>query len=193
MLNSNFSEIQEIWTDHYLQLKGYLTAKILLGLLILFILAGTTVLYGGMVLFEKFGGDSQKRGLLNQIHSQICENMIAVYWLTLPIAFWRIIVGPIRWTKILWFRSFVLYTGLFRALILALEYFSLKYVTIAWKKRMLSILDDFWAIYLHILNAILSMILALLECYNPSIDDGFTRFSGLPQYLLDKGTPLNYR
>jgi hypothetical protein len=56
-----------LWTDPYTELQDYpkLKAAILtIGILILSI--GNLMLYG-IVLFERFGGDPQKRSILNQV------------------------------------------------------------------------------------------------------------------------------
>ncbi len=68
LINVNVTDIDLDWTDPYSQLHGKLGGKSAIITYQTVCLLTFTVLGIGMVLFERFGEDSRKRGLGNQVY-----------------------------------------------------------------------------------------------------------------------------
>ncbi len=59
------------WTDPYSIIQGTLSGQILMVFVLTAILVSGTMLHLGIMFYEKFGEDPQKRSLLNQVSHKL--------------------------------------------------------------------------------------------------------------------------
>ncbi len=114
------------------------------------------------------------------------------FWCSVPVRFWRIVLGPVVVTNpfwILWFLVFLLANS---GLLAGGEYFAIKYFYIVIKKRVLAIVDDFWARYLLRINLCIGSVFSLLNCYTAETNIVHKKLEGLPNYIA-KSTPFNFK
>ena len=64
--DKNLSHVELTWIDPYCYVYNRPWLRFLMGLLVIVISVFGTGLVWGLVMFERFGGDPQKRGILNQ-------------------------------------------------------------------------------------------------------------------------------
>ena len=67
ILDLAISSIEDQFVDPYTLLDGQIVFKAFVGIYYLLSLATGTLLQVGIISYEKFGGDPQKRGLRNQV------------------------------------------------------------------------------------------------------------------------------
>ncbi len=67
ILDLAISSIEDKFVDPYTLLDGQIVFKAFVGIYYLLSLATGTLLQVGIISYEKFGGDPQKRGLRNQV------------------------------------------------------------------------------------------------------------------------------
>ncbi len=72
--DKNLSHVELTWTDPYGYVYDRPWLRFLMGLLVIVISGFGSVLVWGLVMFERFGGDPQKRGILNQV-GVFCINL----------------------------------------------------------------------------------------------------------------------
>ena len=77
--------------DDFKSLVDPLWLKILIGILFLYTMTINNILTILMIQFEKFGGDSMKRSLHNQLLTQVGYSIILYNIICTPILTWRII------------------------------------------------------------------------------------------------------
>ncbi len=107
------------------------------------------------------------------------------YWITLPILLWRVNVGPIQLGFIFWLRVFVINFMLFMTILPLLQYYTIKFLAIVVKKRMVSTLDDFWSQSLFRINVTVSVIPTYLTLFTKVSYDRVKTFQGLPEFLSE--------
>ncbi len=66
----NVSQVDLNWKDPYEYVYDGFVLRTVLAVLICVVTAIGTILYLGLISFERFGGDPQKRGILNQVGHQ---------------------------------------------------------------------------------------------------------------------------
>ena len=69
-----------------------------------------TFMYLGIIHYERFGEDPQKRTLTNRIIIQICYIAIVHSWTAIPIHDWSIFVGP---TSEFFAHLYIIFRGIF--------------------------------------------------------------------------------
>ena len=109
----------------------------------------------GIVVFEMFGGDSQKRTIMNRLLSAILINSAILSVLFGVCRITRDVVGPFGYNAAMFFR---LSTSFFK---LAAYFFYnaltiFRFLFIAVWKRMRGIQDKFWAYFLSLVAYVLS-------------------------------------
>ena len=93
-----FSEIihKRIIIDHFEDFFNSLQVKICLSITLISELFTSNIGNALFILFEKYGEDSMKRSLYNQIISQIGYPGILSSLLVTPIWIWRLVFGPLN-------------------------------------------------------------------------------------------------
>ena len=116
-----------------------------------------------IVYFEKYGGNVQKRTILNKILSSICLLMIFSNILPLNTFLLRIILGPIpSWlAKILFFYPKV-FCG-FATMLYLNEMIIIRYLSIFVWKRVPPINDSIFYLIFNLTNAILALVFVLFS------------------------------
>ncbi len=156
------------------------------GLKILFTLSCTlsytigTFTTSALIHHEKFGEDPQKRSLVNQVkHSKIPKYLEATdvifqlltqmskltlvhYWTIYPLRIWQIVVGTVSYhAAYVWFyvgMTYLVAIGLTAFEIMLIRFFSI----VIWK-RMLPLLDDFFAMFFQCANLAVAAFLAIVS------------------------------
>ena len=156
----------------YDYLYGDLTGKAILYVnIMLSSLIGPTLMFG-IVIFEMFGGDSQKRTIMNRLLSAFLINgaiLIAILGICRSV---RDVVGPFDYNTALFFRV----SASFFKLAAYFFYNSLticRFLFIVVWKRMKGIQDKFWAYFLFLLAYSLSfwyIIELILSGFHPNDD-----------------------
>ena len=77
--------------DDFKSLVDSLWLKIVIGILFLYSMTINNILTILIIQFEKFGGDSMKRSLHNQLLTQVCYSSILSNLICTPVLAWRII------------------------------------------------------------------------------------------------------
>ena len=145
--------------------------------LVVVILITSTVLHGGIILFERFGEDSQKRSLLNMLASSYSFWNLCYIWLTTPILTHVYVSGPLNH----FFASVFIYGRAFTVhviFIILLESLFARFIfTFIFKKP---ILQDFYiATFLSIKNVIISALLTKVQCNSLNAQSQFSRYTGV--------------
>ncbi len=203
----NLTNLDLDWTDPYNQLNGNHGVKAMIITFQSISLMAWTVLAFGIISHERFGGDPQKRGLLNQVRnilmwllswhdidwqslyfktlSQTVAMLLVFSWFYVPIITWRIIGGPIV-GRMFW--MFMLTSSLVTFFLgfAILEYCLIKFLAIVVMKRMLTILDDIFALFSFLCILLISGLLAGLALYNTDSLMFEKRFAGLPPSFHSK-------
>ena len=111
--------------------------------------------------------------------SQIAILTLIHYWCVILLLMWRIFVSPV--TDFFWWFWYSLSTCYAFACGLTLaEYLLIKYMSTVILKRMLPILDDFFATFLATGNLAFGLVFGFANCYT---EEGFLaemRSAGLP-------------
>ncbi len=76
---NNITQIDLSWTDPYSILEENPWLKACVGTLLVGALVVGTPLLLGITLFERFGGDPQKRGVLNQVRKLSIDKYLSKY------------------------------------------------------------------------------------------------------------------
>ncbi len=100
-------ELDLTWTDPYRTLDDSPFFKVGIGLAIMVLLSVGTCFTLGIALFEKWGGDPQKRGLSNQLLYSTCLITIAYNWITLPVDLYATMFESIHNSYIFWIWCFL--------------------------------------------------------------------------------------
>ncbi len=195
-----FTSINLFWSDPYSVLDGQILAKVIISLLYSANLLFGTILLLGIIYYEKYGEDPQKRSSLNQVNSrvrissintvvifsqllsQMCWIVLIHYWIIYPMQLWRMNIGPVN-SNAQWAWWFVGTTMIVSLGLATVEYMAIKYLTIAVYKHVLPIIDDFFAQFLGLVNVIVAGFLALANCYTKKGYINLNRGTGLPPKL----------
>ena len=133
------------------------------------------ILLLGIVIFETFGGDPQKRNVINRLMSLCCANMILVMSVNGVFRVWRDLFGLIDVQIMIWIdwagQIFIGSVTFFLN-----EMTILRYLYIVVWKRMRGFDDRFWTLFLLILTYSWAFCLA-------TINKHFSDVSLLPMRL----------
>ena len=147
-----FEDQNSILYDH---LYGDMTGKTILYVNILLSSLIGPILMFGIVIFEIFGGDSQKRTIMNRLLSALLINSAILGIICGIFRVARDVVGPFDYNTALFFRI----SASFFKLAAYFFYNSLticRFLFIVVWKRMRGIQDKFWAYFLWLLAYVLS-------------------------------------
>ncbi len=115
----------------------------------------------GIWSFERYGGDPQKRTILNRLLGQVALNTILTNVLGLSSFMARLIVGPLS-PAMVEAMFFVINTAFGSATLMALDQMAfIRLFTLSFWKHMPPIDDDFFGRYLWLLNVILGFLTAI--------------------------------
>ena len=143
-------------------LYGTIAAKCGFYLVMFLIHVVGVVLLLGVILFETFGGDPQKRNILNRLVSICCANQILVSIILGICRIYRDVDGLIDISVMTWLEGFgevcILSTQFFLAEMTILRFF---YIVI-WKRvRVLE--DSFWTTYLAAVTYLWAISLTIIS------------------------------
>ena len=107
--------------------------------------------------------------------------MFVLYFITIftPCMFWRMVIGPVTGISF-WIYWFMASTAIFFFVFLVAEYFLVKYLSIVIFGRILPIMDDFFALFVQVSNAIVAAVFGLINCYTFESNEIEMRLAGLP-------------
>ena len=109
------------------------------------------ILISGMIAFESFGGDPQKRNVINRLLSLCWANQIMFSLLLGSCRIWRDIFGLIDIRIMTWIEGFAKIFGV--AIILFYDEMTiLRFLYIVVWKRVIVFDDKFWTLYLSMLT-----------------------------------------
>ena len=161
ILQSNVST--EIKLDlFHAYLYGSLPSKIGYYLMICVVHLMGPIMLLGMVIFETFGGDPQKRNLINRLHSLAITNQIIFSVLAGIARVCREIFGLIDISIMIWIES-VSQMFLFCVILFADEMVTLHFLYVVVWKRVRIMDDQVWAYFLAFLSWILSLCCVVIE------------------------------
>ncbi len=200
----SLADLDLSWHDPYDLVAESVWLQILLLSIILIVLILGTVLHGSIILYEHFGGDPQKRGLVNQVDilvlpdnmsfvspmlslqliSHISALSLAMYWAYLLFLVWRIFVSPVT-NYFWWFWWFICTLYAYAVGLTAIEYLFVKYYFIVIAMRIVPILDDFFALFLARTNIAIGAFFGLANCYTEEGFLGEMRTAGLPPLMTN--------
>ena len=101
------------------------------------------ILLSGIVIFEKKGGDPQKRNIINRLLSLALTNQIVYTTLIGSSKFCREVFGLISFDKMIWV-EFLGYIALNNMLLFLNEMTIMKFLSIIVWKRVKGLNDSFW-------------------------------------------------
>ena len=113
-------------------------------------------------------------------------------WLTLPVAFWRIIIGPVEASKIYWTWCFIINFYTYALFLPGGEHAAIKFVSVVILKRMLPLQDDFFSTFLLLFNMVISVVFSCVNCYTIGPQKARRRYQGLPMDLAEH-TPMQFK
>ena len=143
-------------------LYGSLPSKIGYYLMICVVHLMGPIMLLGMVIFETFGGDPQKRNLINRLHSLAITNQIIFSVLAGIARVCREIFGLIDVSIMIWIES-VSQMFLFCGVLFADEMVILHFLYVVVWKRVRIMDDQFWAYYLAFLTWLWSFCCVVIE------------------------------
>lgn len=120
------------------------------------------ILVSGIIIFEKYGGDSQKRNVINRLHSMALMNQILLSILLGVCRVWREIFGLIDFNIMLWIESFA-YIFCANYILFMNEMTILQYLYIIVWKRIRVLDDGFFAFFLSTLTLCWTCCFAIID------------------------------
>ena len=109
------------------------------------------ILNSGIIIFESFGGDPQKRNVINRLLSLCCANQI-IFSLILGFCLsWRELLGLIDGSIMTWIEGFA-QTFLKGIILFYGEMTILRFLYIVVWKRVIIFDDKFWTLYLSMVT-----------------------------------------
>ena len=138
-----------------------------------------------LILFEKYGMDSLKRNVTNQLASSICMAGIFTFVFIGPGLLYRLLIGPVPTFLGIWVAYGSLMSFLFSLFTLT-QQSVLKCLYISYFSRLAPISDYFIAIFLNIFNFILAVMLSLMCLLAIQGFDPFTSF------MVGNSAPIDF-
>ena len=119
-------------------------------------------LMAGIISFEKWGGDSQKRNVINRLFSYALANLLVFTCLIGICRMWRDSVGVIDSKIMIWIECFG-YISVTNFLLFTNQMAVLKYLYIVVWKRVKELDDGFWGFYLSTVTVCWSSFQCVIE------------------------------
>ena len=101
------------------------------------------------------------------------------------------IIGPVN-NYIYWIWCSIQEYHFFGIVLIGIEIYTFKFLTIVVYKKMLPILDDFMAMFLVATNMVVGYFLGIVSLYSQFNHFSETRFVGWPSELADL-SPIDYK
>ena len=138
-----------------------LTTKICMGVFSPLGLVTTVLLYGGIIYYEKWGNDPQKRSLSNMIMCCFCWTLLVVVFLSISIGSLRICFGPLGPTF-----GYVMIISrqacILNLMLCFLEIIIVKILQITCWSKMANLNDEFWSFVLGTSNGIIVILVSTI-------------------------------
>ncbi len=192
MTMANVTDLVLTWSDPFEVFNDYLWIKIIQVAVPTLVLIIGTVLLLGMISYEKYGEDPQKRGLFNQLLSQLFTITVLAYWVIIPVRIIRLLTGPLN-LVLYWIWAFSLNCFIYSANLYIAEYFLMKFISIVVKKQVLPFLEDFFGFFLAVFNFVISVWLLVISSFTQDFAIEQFKARGLPDFLGDMTTLLSWR
>ncbi len=123
-----------------------------------------------------------------QLISQMCVNLMVYYWICTPFNIWRMTASPVSGPGF-WLLLLASYATVYFIYLSALEYLLIKFLTNVVFKRVLPLMDDFFAAFFLATNICLGLNLGFLELYTEEASKIELRYGGLP-VSMSMTTPI---
>ena len=123
------------------------------------------ILLSGIVMFETFGGDPQKRNVINRLLSLCCINRILMTSLLGICRVWRELFGLIDVQIMTWIEGFGQFFGL-NVIFFVTEMTILRFLYIVVWKRVRVFDDGFWTLFISLLTCSWSLCLTIISKYS---------------------------
>ena len=127
------------------------------------------ILHLGIIIFETFGGDPQKRNIINRLMSLCCVNLILGTSLTGVCRVWRALFGLIDVQIVTWI-DFIGQVFLGSVTFFFNEMTILRYLYIVVWKRVRGFDDRFWTLFLCILTYSWTFCLAVINKHHSEVN-----------------------
>ncbi len=191
-MNLNITDIDLTWSDPANVFSDYMWMKVIQVCVSVLVLILGTALILGMISFEKYGEDPQKRGLLNQLLSQLFAIAIPVHWILILIRLWRLLIGPFNtFLFVVWIST--LSVSLYSSVQCIVEYSVIKFMSVVVQKRVLPVVDDFFGLFFWGLNSLMSFWLLLISSFTKRFMVIMLETMGLPDFIEDSSHYLKFR
>ena len=118
-------------------------------------------------------------------------HIIISYWTTLPVVYWRIMVGPVN-SHVFWFWCCIMDGQWIRMTLTGISNWIIKLLTIVVRKAMLPIVDDFMAMFFLSVNITVTTFLGYVSICTRYNHLSETRFIGWPMDWA-KYTPMDFK
>ncbi len=173
----------EVWQDPYAIVYNNLWLKLILGVFVISITITGTLLVMGLISYEKFGGDPQKRGIFNQLIAQMLSVILVCQWISASLTFWKTTMGPLTINFLAWTAALCLRFFLMFIILTGIEYMTIKYVSVIVMRRVLPIQDDFFGHFAIVCNLALTTWIVIVCSYSDLSALAVVRFQGLPDLI----------
>ena len=142
--------------------KDYLIFRVAMMALTVLIMVFGCGLLGCIWHFERFGGDPQKRTILNQLIGMLAFDSMVVLMETLLALLYRLCFGPISHTMAL--LTFIVPTFSISIVVLLIlnEIILLRWISVFVWKQLPPINDDFFAMFFNCLNIGITTLFVLM-------------------------------
>ncbi len=189
---SNVTNIDLTWQDQFAIFDDYVWMKVIQVIVPIFVLILGTGLLLGMISFEKYGEDPRKRGLFNQLLSQLFSITILSYWIIIPFRIFRLMIAPLN-PFFYWIWATILSYFTYSAALCTTEYSIIKFFSIVVKKQVLPLADDFFGLFFWRFNAVISMWMFIISSFTKGFRAKKFKVIGLPDLNEDSRNLLAFR
>ena len=190
---ANTTDIDLDWSDPFDIFNDYPCIKVIQVVVSIIVLILGTCLLLGMISYEKYGEDPQKRGLFNQILSQIFAMTIVGYSILIPFRIARLLIGPFS-EALFWIWVTVLSCFTYSVVLCTTEYSVIKFISIVVKRQVLPLVDDFFGRFFFGFNTLMSIWLLTISAFTTDFTKEKFKILGLPDFIQDTDNmlPLKY-
>ncbi len=136
-----------------------------------------------MIGYEKFTGDPQKRSLTNQLLPQIILIAYPSYVVFASLITYVLIAGSIGSELVIWITYLSQFFRFFSLTLCTLEGLVARYISNVVLQSVLPILDDFFALFLLLLNIVLGSLLAIVFSFSSYTHQYFNQLRGLAWFI----------
>lgn len=121
----------------------------------------TVLLYGGIIYYEKWGNDPQKRSLSNMLMCYFCWTLMILVILSISIGSLRICFGPLG--RVFGYLMIITRQAcIFSLMLCFLEIITVKILQITYWSKMANLNDEFWSFVLGTSNGIIVTLLSTI-------------------------------